>query len=366
VLILPGVSRLPLATYRKIEEYAQHGGIVIATRSLPSTAPGLANVESESQQIRQISQRLFQASGAPGHFIPDENHLGSSLADLSKPDFVVSPRTPELGFIHRHLPEGDLYFIANSDNHSHHVRASFRSSGKNAESWDGFTGDVSSLVDATDLDLQPYESRLIFFSSASSSAARATIRRARPASKVSSLNLDLSGDWDVAFPGANQTVHMDHLRSWSDDESHRYYSGQVAYDKTITLQPNDLRSRLLLDFGVGTPVAKPDPLPEFNMRAYLEGPVREAAEVFVNGQRVGVVWHPPYALDVTKYLKAGSNALHIVVGNTAINALAGRALPDYRLLNARFGERFVPQGMDNLQPLPSGILGPLRLVSSPR
>src|SRR5262249_8505917 len=105
-------------------------------------------------------------------------------------------------------------------------------------------------------------------------------------------------------------------------------------------------------------------LPEFNMRAYLEGPIREAAEVFVNGQRAGVVWHPPYAIDVTKFLKAGSNSLHIVVGNTAINSLAGQSLPDYRLLNARYAERFVPQGMENLQPLPLGILGEVKLVSA--
>ena len=108
-------------------------------------------------------------------------------------------------------------------------------------------------------------------------------------------------------------------------------------------------------------MAKPDPLPAFNLRAYLEGPVREAAEVYVNGQRAGVVWHPPYTIDVTSLLKAGTNELRIVVGNTAINSLASRALPDYRLLNDRYGERFIPQGMDNLQPLPSGLLGGLRL-----
>jgi hypothetical protein len=122
----------------------------------------------------------------------------------------------------------------------------------------------------------------------------------------------------------------------------------------------------VLDFGEGTPVATPDPLPTFNMRAFLEGPLREAAEVYVNGKRAGVVWHPPYTLDVSSLLRAGKNELRIVVGNTAINSLAARALPDYRLLNDRYGERFVPQGMDNLQPLPSGILSGLRLKVIPR
>jgi hypothetical protein len=62
----------------------------------------------------------------------------------------------------------------------------------------------------------------------------------------------------------------------------------------------------------------------------------------------------------------GKNELRIVVGNTAINSLAGQTLPDYRLLSDRYGERFVPQGMNNLQPLPSGLLSGLWLSASPR
>jgi hypothetical protein len=50
------------------------------------------------------------------------------------------------------------------------------------------------------------------------------------------------------------------------------------------------------------------------------------------------------------------------VANTAINELAGRAGPDYRLLNLRYGEKFTPQDMDHLEPQPSGILGQLRLI----
>ena len=76
VLILPGIARLPVATYQKIEQFARHGGIVIAADSLPSTAPGLLEAESDSPRIQQISQRLFEAKNATGHFISDENQVG--------------------------------------------------------------------------------------------------------------------------------------------------------------------------------------------------------------------------------------------------------------------------------------------------
>ena len=102
------------------------------------------------------------------------------------------------------------------------------------------------------------------------------------------------------------------------------------------------------------------------MRAWLDAPIREAAVVYVNDQRAGAVWCPPYALEVTRLLKPGLNRLRIVVGNTAINYMAGHKLPDYKELNQRYGERFQPQDMENLQPLPSGMLGPVRLVARGR
>jgi hypothetical protein len=96
----------------------------------------------------------------------------------------------------------------------------------------------------------------------------------------------------------------------------------------------------------------------------LEGPIREAAQIYVNEKLAGVVWRPPFRLDVTGYLREGENELRIVVGNTAINSLAGQSLPDYRLLWQRYGKLFTPQDMENLHPLPSGILGPVTLIKS--
>ena len=100
------------------------------------------------------------------------------------------------------------------------------------------------------------------------------------------------------------------------------------------------------------------------MRAYLDSPVRDAAQVYVNQQFAGYVWHPPFRVEISRFLKPGKNDLRIVVANTAINSLAGMAQPDYRLLYARYGVEFIPQDMQNLQPLPSGILGPVTLIES--
>jgi len=359
-LILPGVDRLPLATYEKIEEYARHGGVVIAARRLPSTAPGVLEADVDGRRIREISQRLFRATNAAGHFVLDETQLGVSLASYLPPDVVLSPKTPRIGLIHRKLTIGDLYFLANTSNQSHRVQISFRHPGKHAEWWDPFSGEVSAVENpgSAEVDFHPYESRLILLtdSAIEPANASATVRSV-------SRTIDLSTDWTATFGAANQTIPVAKLHPWNEDPAFKFYSGQAIYLRAFHLSAQELSSGTsgVLDFGEGAPIDEPTPLPQHSMRAYFEGPVREAAEVYVNGQRAGFVWRPPYTIDVTRFLREGENSLRIIVGNTAINSLAGRTPPSYRLLNQRYGERFVPQDMTNLQALPSGILAGLRL-----
>jgi hypothetical protein len=115
----------------------------------------------------------------------------------------------------------------------------------------------------------------------------------------------------------------------------------------------------LLDFGVGTPL-QPTRMAN-GMRAWIDPPVREAATVYVNDKLAGYVWKAPFQVDIAKFVHPGANDIRIVVANTAINELAGQTLPDYKLLKLEYGDRFQPQDMNNLQPLPSGILGPITL-----
>ena len=359
VLILPCVDRIPPGTYERIVEFARRGGIVIATRRLPATGPGHLNAEPTTKRVQSLSETLFHGNVATAHYVEDERTLGTSLASWLQPDFTVAPRSPEIGFIHRHLESGDLYFVANTSNRPQSVKASFRSTGQHAELWDPFTGSFNGLTNPKqiDLNLEPYESRIVFFSNAPLSPALN-----KPSS--SSMRVDISHDWHVKMSDASN--RMADLVSWTDNPDYRYYSGLATYEKTVEIPGSELQPghSVFLDFGDGTKIALPDPLPRFNMRAYLESPVREAAQVYVNDQFAGFVWHPPFRVELSQFLKPGKNRLRIVVANTAINALAGTALPNYRLLYDRNGVEFVPQDMQDLKPLPSGILGPVTLIEN--
>jgi len=361
VLILPAVDRLPVSTYENILDFARRGGIVIATRRTPATAPGFMNAGQESARLQELSQTLFHGNIPTAHLIENEDTLGAALAKYTPPDMTLSPRTSQIGFIHRKLAEGDLYFVANTSNEAKHVQAQLRDTARHAEIWDALTGEIASVSDPRkiDLHLEPYESRLIFFSDAALPDASQTARKETTAA-------DLSRNWKVTFAGTSLSIQMDHLKSWTEDPKTQFFSGLATYQKSFNLPTNQASAgtQFILDFGPGAKETLPSPDSEHTMRAYLESPIREAAQVFVNDKLVGPVWHPPYRLDITPYLQKGENELRIVVGNTAINALSGQPLPDYRLLWDLYGMLFVPQDMQNLHPLPSGILGPVSLIES--
>ncbi len=367
IIILPGVQRISVATLRKLEDFARNGGTLIATRRRPSLAPGLEGREEQGRQIHSIVQDLFEGPSAPAHFIDDERRqLAPLLAKSLAPDVAFSSPAPDIGFVHRSTPFSEIYFLANTGNQRVQTQAVFRVTEMQPEWWDPFTakvyrGGVSHSKDSTTItvDLEPYESRVLVFT-----------HRLRPGSAGDGVEasppepLDLSVGWKVSFGEAAAPSLMDHLQSWTDNAETRFFSGQATYEKTFSIPVNTLEKAFetTLDFGSGTAVERTEQRGN-GIRAWYEGPVREAAVVFVNGQRAGSVWHPPYTLDVTPFLYPGENTFRIVVANLAINQIAGRALPDYRLLNLRYGERFTPEDMKDIQPLPSGLLGTIRLIT---
>jgi len=168
----------------------------------------------------------------------------------------------------------------------------------------------------------------------------------------------------VNFQDSPQPVKMDKLQSWTDLPGREYFSGVAIYTRNVTVPAAMTRPgrQVYLNFGQGTPVATDDRRAGPGMRAMLDGPVREAAEVYINGKRAGSVWCAPYEVNVSGLLHPGENTIRVAVANLALNELAKGPLPDYRELNAKYGERFQAQDMQNVKPQPSGLLGPVRLI----
>jgi hypothetical protein len=354
VLVLPHVTRLAPEVIDKLAAYVRGGGRIIAVGGAPSLAPGYLDAARVSATVAAKAKALFAHPNVRTVAIDDA--VGAALQAVLAPDMKLSAQTSDVGFVRRRLRDADIYFIANTSNRPVHAQASFAARRKAAAWIDPDSGRMTAAALPAALDLAPYESRVLVLADAlpalpSVPAAEADIA-------------DLGRDWTLRFPGRTQAQTLAALRSWTEDDTTRYFSGVATYEKEVELTAAQLRSpRLVLDFGPGTPLASAPKVPA-GMRAMFESPVREAAQVYVNGRHAGAVWHPPYAVDVTGYLQPGRNRIEVRVANLALNALAGHALADYRLLSARYGQRFVPQDTALIAPQPAGLLGHVRLLGA--
>jgi hypothetical protein len=313
ILVLPGVERMPLATLQKI---LASGATVIATRHAPSMAPGLMD-EADTAKIQELAAKL--------RVVADETKLGDALQAAVPADVLASP---EIGIVHRHLTDSEVYFVVNTSNYAVHAPTHFRASGLQAAQWNPQTGAVTGL-DPT--DFAPYESRVVVFS-------KSTAPTAPPSSAPTTLDVT--------------------LRRLTDPD--RFFSGQIPYEAEVSLRA--VPAHAVLNFGEGTPVSTDDRRSGPGMRAMMDGPIREAAVIYVNGKRAGTVWCAPWEIDISSLLQQGKNTIRIVAGNSALNVMAGKPLPAYKALNAKYGERFQPQEMNLVAPQPSGLVGPVRLI----
>lgn len=357
VLVMPRVSRLAPEVLDKLAAYVRGGGRIIAVGGTPSLAPGFKDAARISAKVAAASKALF-ASGPNVQLVADDGAVGAALGKALAPDLKLASHAADVGFVRRRLADADIYFIANTGNGAVETTATPGERRAHAAWLDPDSGRLTRAPAgaALPLSLAPYESRVLVLSDAPLSAAETP----RPAS--SRVLAELGRDWQLAFPGKPGLRAMPQLRSWTEEEDTRYFSGVATYGKLVELDAAQLAGRrIVLDFGPGTALASSPKLPA-GMRAMFESPVREAAEVYVNGKRAGAVWHPPYRVDVTGLLTPGRNRIEVKVANLAVNALAGQALPDYRLLSARYGQRFVPQDTALIAPRPAGLLGPVRLI----
>ncbi|MGD1030175.1 MAG: glycosyl hydrolase [Opitutaceae bacterium] len=390
VVVLAGVERMPLATLRALEAFARGGGTLIATRRLPEIVPGFNSTVAEQSELRGIVHRLFLAPDAPGIFLPDESGFAAALDRRLAPDAGFTPASPDLGVVHRHTADAEIYFLANTGAQPVSSEGTFRVAGSDPEWWNLMNGQVepaaivrrSEQSTTVGIKLPAFGSRALVFSTRHLPASP-PLAYAGPAPAP----LDLSTGWIVNFGLDSKPVMMDRLQSWTENEATRSFSGVATYAKSFDVPEEMVKAGLGLTLTFGEPrssfggprggrreTGTGASAPAARGRGgrggrggasyeSFEAPVREAAVVYVNGKRAGSVWCPPYALDVTGYLNAGHNEIRVEVANLALNYMAAHPLPDYQALNARYGERFLFQEPGMIQAQPSGLLGPIRLVA---
>ena len=345
IMVLPPMERIDPEAYAAMAGWVKGGGRIVAVRNLPASAGGLLD-NAQRNAVEQLSKQLKSEKGVA---IVDQVELADAISAAVPPDVHLGRPDPAIGFVHRHISNGDIYFVVNTGNTAVSTAARFAADRGNGSWWNPMTGRRwAAGTGEIPLKLAPYESRFLVFAG----APKHVQALARASSTL------IANGWTLSVAGRTGPTAF---RSWTDDPRLRYFSGTATYSYTLRNRPRPGRC-VALDFGSASPL--PITPPPGRPMAAITAPLRDAAIVYVNGVRVGSVWAPPYRLDITSALRRGPNRIEVRVSNTALNELAGRASPDYRLLNLRYGERFTPENVNRIAPQPSGLLQPVSLVEA--
>lgn len=369
-VVVPNAEIVPPQTMDLLVAFVRAGGTVVATRRLPSQAPGFRASAEQHAHVAKASASAFGGARPGGLLVERDADAGARLAASITPDVRWSSDAAALGFVHRRAGGLDVYFVANTSNRSVSTQATFRASGS-PQRWDPLSGDRTPVESTAagdartvSVSLPPYGATFYVFGAGGPTAPGtrqpATGQQTRAACEPGGGTVELAGGWQLDAPGANART-LQALTSWHEQPDLRTFSGVVSYRREIDVPQSAVSScEAWLDFGEGTP--HPEERLTNGMRAWLDAPIRDGARVIVNGQDVGAVWAPPYRIRVGQALRTGRNVIEVRVGNTALNAWSARPQPDYRLLHLRYGKRFDPQDIDKVVPQPSGIIGKPRLV----
>ena len=349
-LIVPPTSRIPMATLRGIQRYVARGGKVICVGRIPTTSPE----GKHRTEITRISKRLFRED--LNSFVSSEASLGNALHKAVVPDLKLNVGQENIGFIRRRLPNADIYFLANTSNLPVATTATFASAFRNAELLDPTSGEAwAATKNSLALKLAPYESRVVLISNTQLTAPKAP--------QASATLLNISDDWKVRFTDIDLTKTERTLIDWSTEADTKHYSGEAVYERTFNLDTGTTKP-IYLSVEGGHPTESYAGKGHPGMQAWYEGPIREAAIVIINGQQAGFLWHPPYRLDITEFVRPGQNHIELHVYNTALNAWSAKPPHDYNPLIERYGDRFQMQDLDKVHPIASGIAGRIVLTTA--
>lgn len=347
VLALPPHERISLPVVKKIEELAATGGTIVGR--MPKGASSLNDWQKADDEVQSITNRLW-TNGT----IKDISSREALASVNTQPDFQVNwgSDPADISYIHRRDGTAEIYFIASRSKRTEEAQCTFRVSGKAPELWDAVTGqrrfasqyETHTGLTTVPISLPPCGSIFVIF--------RADTTAHPPTGRSNSATVapigDISGPWMVSFSPqwkGPANVEFSDLISWTDREEPgiRYYSGTATY--RTTFDADKLKS-------IGGSRA-----------TWLDlGEVHELASVTLNNQPLGVVWAPPFQVKLSQALKPTGNILEVSVVNFWPNRIIGDAsLPS--------AERVTRTNIRQLKPdtklMPSGLLGPVRLLGTP-
>ncbi len=359
MLVMKRASLMTPETAQKLGKLAGQGATIYCDR--PVRTPHLHRFDKNDKALAELVKKYWDSGK-----IRPLTELDAAIAAL-RPDCEMAN---EMQYAHHRIGAADFYFVSNQTYDTRDEKVSFRVAGKLPELWDPERGETMPAPNwritqdgrtQVDLEFSPAGSMFVVF-------RKPTAEKEGVSPKMQYREVaTLSGEWTLAFDpifGPKEAQVFEKLIAWNEhpDEQIKHFSGTASYRKTFELTDPD--QPLCLDLGE----------------------VQVMARVIVNGKDLGVLWKPPFRMDLSGALKKGKNHLEIRVTNLWVNRLIGdSSLPETGKRSkwkSQAYERFpdwvlegtpIPEGHrrtfapwnhydkgGKLQP--SGLIGPVRLM----
>ncbi|MGZ4887123.1 MAG: glycosyl hydrolase, partial [Candidatus Aminicenantales bacterium] len=361
-IILPALEIMEAGAMERIAAFCRTGGTVVASGRLPATTAGLGR-NGENARLRRLLAEVFgdnPLAGRPhacgrgrGIFVAAAGDAAGTLSGFVTPSVKMTPKPETVGFAHRHVGDRDVYFFANVGPDDVRFSAEFIGQPRRIETWDAMDSKIRlAAASGSRLELAIPARGSIFVVAGGATADAEPLETARDAAassrgevaaaaKAAITNVDrvtLGPEWSLSFegPDAPPPAKLQSLISWTELRGGKYFSGTGIYRASFDWA-KPLPGRCVLRFGL----------------------VREAAEVKLNGRWLGIIFNPPWAVELGPALRQGRNDIEITVVNLPLNRFLGLPDEDLGPLRARFGGRFSAPEEKKVAggPAPSGLIG---------
>ncbi|SEJ53821.1 hypothetical protein SAMN04487995_5151 [Dyadobacter koreensis] len=342
-IIVPPSKYMPDETLNELTRLARLGANIIFAEHLPTNVTGYhLNVPRQKEFLTKLNDLKAKNAGV----IVSKDWL----AALQKHGVVKEQWARQgLTFIRKKSADKSLYFITNLGDTFKEGWIHAGKLGMDIERYDPLTNESVPMSRRTEkgesqvfLKLLPGESCFL----------RSSVKKAEsPFISKAEKQLVIDGAWNIEFlkgkPSLPASGKLIKAGSWvSLSDTARYFSGTARYSLDFDVTEELLSSNsIILDLG----------------------DVREVAAVKLNGKEIGTAWSIPFQLKLMPdILKEKGNKIEIEVTNLSANymRLRDRQAPEWKkfydinIVDITY-KKF---NADNWEPMPSGLLGPIRLL----
>jgi len=384
VLVLPNQTTMNPTVLQKLVQLVAAGATIVGPK--PAKSYSLKNATANDKLVQQLADKLWgncDSSNIQEHqYGLGKVVWGKTVRTVLQEKNIITDVQVQLNnagdtaidYIHRSVSDKEIYFLRNTTAANINGTCSFRVFNKIPQYWNAETGEIFPINQFSTgkngitipLSLAVDGACFIVFTNDKAKQPGIKKRIAQGATEVlytkkglavldstslaNTTPLTINSPWQVRFQKRTESPVIDtfsQLQFWhlSNKDGVKYFSGTAAYHNSFMLTAAQIKS------GYGLILALNN--------------VKEIAEVYLNGQRLGLHWYKNHQFDITEFVQPGNNYLVIEVVNSINNQLIGDAKLPAGLQQMRSNITKLPNAwttdFKDAQLIEAGLIGPVQI-----